>query len=70
MKKQPHYGQALNLDQLRFEELGRSPVSKVTDDRKDEAENQIAPHFILTTQRKGARDERELQSEQFRDHLT
>ncbi|MFO1019954.1 MAG: hypothetical protein U0903_04570 [Planctomycetales bacterium] len=68
MNKKMHYGQALNLDQLRFEELGRSPITRMNELRRDTAEQPFSAHFLTCT-RKGDRRDRELHSGGFEEYL-
>lgn len=68
MNKKMHYGQALNLDQLRFEELGRSPITRLNELRRDAGETTFSAHF-LTCARKGDRRDRELYTGGFEQDL-
>ncbi|MCA9094984.1 MAG: hypothetical protein KDA68_15970 [Planctomycetaceae bacterium] len=64
------YAQALDLEYLSFEELGRSPVAKSVDNRIDTpAEKLPLPHFPTLQKRAGNAHERELFSNQFGQDL-
>lgn len=64
------YAQALDLEYLNFEELGRSPVSKTVDNRIDDpAEKLPLPHFPALQKREGNSEKRELFSNQFGQDL-
>ncbi len=60
------YAQALDLEFLNFEELGRSPVSRSLENRIDSAaENLPLPHFPTLRKRVGDPLDRELFSNGF-----
>ena len=60
------YAQALDLEFLAFEELGRSPVSRSGTDRVDfPADKPPIPHFQNLKRRVGDPEDRELFSGQF-----
>lgn len=64
------YAQALDLEFLNFEELGRSPVSKSVENRVDSSGEKLPlPHFPTLRKRTGNSDERELFSNQFGQDL-
>jgi len=69
-QKKRDYAQAIDLEYLNFEELGRSPVSKRTDIRMDLTSEKLPlPHFSTLKQRTGDPDQRELFSNQFGQDL-
>ncbi len=64
------YGQALDLEFLNFEELGRSPVSKSVENRIDAPNEKLPlPHFPTLQKRAGKQEDRELFSNQFGQDL-
>ena len=69
-QKKRDYAQALDLEYLNFEELGRSPISKTPGTRIDPTSEKLPlPHFSTLKQRVGNPEDRELFSNQFGQDL-